>query len=102
MKKLLLATILTIGSTSAFAMSDYTYCKKFSELGGKTVDIRSQGYSKETLLDELNKHGAITAENKAMLDFKLGEVTALVATEIVIHLFSVIFQFPAMACWLLQ
>ena len=69
MKKLLLATILTIGSTSAFAMSDYTYCKKFSELGGKTVDIRSQGYSKETLLDELNKHGAITVENKAMLDF---------------------------------
>lgn len=69
MKKLLLATILTIGSMPALAMSDYPYCKKFSVLGGKAVDIRSQGYSKETVLAELNKHGNITDENKALIEF---------------------------------
>lgn len=53
----------------ALAMSDYSYCKKFSVLGGKAVDIRSQGHSKETVLAELNKHGNVTAENKALINF---------------------------------
>ena len=69
MKKLLLATILTIGSMPTLAMSDYSYCKKFSILGGKAVDIRSQGHRKEAVIAEINKHGNIAAENKALIDF---------------------------------
>lgn len=68
MKKLLLIAIFALTAMPAFAKIDYTYCKKFSDIGGKAVDIRSQGFSKQAVIDELDKVGALTMENKSLID----------------------------------
>jgi len=67
MKKLLLSTILTIGSTSAYA-DTYEYCKKYSDLGGDTLVMRSEGHKKEEILKAIKKAGVLTVENEALIN----------------------------------
>lgn len=67
MKKLILTTILTIGSTSAYAGA-YEYCKKYSDLGGDTLVMRSEGHKKEGILKAIKKAGILTAENEALIN----------------------------------
>tara|TARA_R110002049_G_scaffold297332_1_gene486202 strand:+ start:648 stop:947 length:300 start_codon:yes stop_codon:yes gene_type:complete len=68
MKKLLLTAVLALTSTNTLAMSAYEYCSKFSKLGGDAVEIRSQGHTKEKVLSELSKTGALTTENRQLIE----------------------------------
>ena len=68
MKTLILTAVLALTSTNTFAMSAYEYCSKFSKLGGDAVEIRSQGYTKDEVLSELSKTGALTTENMQLIE----------------------------------